>query len=142
MRALCFVLFVIGLFVISGCSKDPDYTMVLLDEPIKEVNISESAGIGQMNLDIAFSFEDKNEIKAFERAIKTAVIEHSNTVETKPDYDIMVEYEEGFPTHAIHLWLGEERERSSFMYMVGEGETYTTTVKVTKQLRELLHPEP
>ena len=41
----------------------------------------------------------------------------------------MVEYDGGLPTHAIHLWLGEEGEKSILMYMVGEGETYLTIVK-------------
>lgn len=50
----------------------------------------------------------------------------------------MVEYEGGFPTHAIHLWLGEENEKSTLMYMVGEGETYITSSKTTNQIRKLI----
>jgi hypothetical protein len=53
----------------------------------------------------------------------------------------MVEYEEGFPTHAIHLWLGEENEESILMYMVGEGETYLTSSKTTNDLREIILSE-
>ena len=53
----------------------------------------------------------------------------------------MVEYDDGFPTHAIHLWLGEEDEKSTLMYMVGEGETYLTSLRTTNQLRELILSE-
>ena len=77
----------------------------------------------------------------FEKAIKTAVKQQSDINGTKPDYDVMVEYDEGFPTHAIHLWLGEENEKSILTYMVGEGETYLTSSKTTNQLRELMLSE-
>ena len=64
-----------------------------------------------MNQDIIFSFNDEQSIKVFEKAIKTAVKQKSDINETKPDYDVMVEYDGGLPTHAIHLWLGEEDEK-------------------------------
>ena len=111
--------------------------MVLLDEKVKEVNVSKSSGVGDMNQDIIFSFNDEQSIKLFEKAIKTAVKQQSDINETKPDYDVMVEYDGGFPTHAIHLWLGDEGEKSILMYMVG-GETYVTSSKATDQLRELI----
>ena len=91
-----------------------------------------------MNQDIIFSFNDEQSIKVFEKAIKTAVKQKSDINETKPDYDVMVEYDGGLPTHAIHLWLGEEDEKSTLMYMVGEGETFVTSSKATNQLRELI----
>ena len=94
-----------------------------------------------MNQDIILSLNDKQSIKAFEKAIRTAVKQQSDINETKPDYDVMVEYDGGFPTHAIHLWLGEENEKSTLMYMVGEGETYLTSSKTTNQLRELILSE-
>ena len=50
-------------------------------------------------------------------------------MKSKPDNNVMVEYDGGFPIHAIHLWLGEEDEKSTLMYMVGEGETYLTPSK-------------
>jgi len=53
----------------------------------------------------------------------------------------MVAYDGGLPTHAIHLWLGEENEKSILMYMVGAEETYLTSSKTTNQLRELLLSE-
>lgn len=137
MKILYFLFLLTGLFFMVGCQNSEGNTMVLLDEKVKEINVSKSNGIGDMNQDINLSFDDKESIKVFERAIRTAVKHQSNINETKPDYDVMVEYDGGFPTHAIHLWLGEEDEKSTLMYLVGEGETYATSSKATDQLREL-----
>ncbi|NLY80823.1 MAG: hypothetical protein GX072_13320 [Lysinibacillus sp.] len=115
--------------------------MVLLDEKIAVVNISKSSGVGDVNLDIMLSFDDEDSIQVFKNAITTAIKKPTNVGQTKPDYDVLVEYEGGFPTHAIHLWLGEENEQSTLMYMVGEGETYVTTGQTTNQLRKLLISE-
>ncbi len=38
----------------------------------------------------------------------------------------------------IHLWLGEENEKSILMYMVGEGEIYITSSKTTNQIMKLI----
>lgn len=138
MKFLKSLLLFAGLFLIVGCQNSDGTTMVLLDEKVKEINVSKSNGVGDMNQDIIFSFDDKESIKVFEKAIRTAVIHQSNINETTPDYDVMVEYDGGLPTHAIHLWLGEEGEKSILVYMVGEGETYLTSSKATDQLRELI----
>lgn len=141
MRILYFLLLLAGLSLIVGCQNNQENTMVLLDEKIKEINLSKSGGIGDMNQDIIFSIKDEQAIKVFEKAIRTAIKQQSNIDETKPDFDVMVEYADGLPTHAIHLWLGEEDEKSTLMYMVGEGETYLTSAKTTNQLRELILTE-
>ncbi|MEK5233833.1 hypothetical protein MHB42_19245 [Lysinibacillus sp. FSL K6-0232] len=141
MRILYSLLLLVGLSLIVGCQNSQENTMVLLDEKVREVNVSKSGGIGDMNQDIIFSFKDEQAIKVFEKAIRTAVKQQSNINETNPDYNVMVEYEGGLPTHAIHLWLGEEDEKSTLMYMVGEGETYLTSSKATNQLRELILTE-
>jgi hypothetical protein len=138
MKVFYHLLLLVGFSFIVGCQNNQENTMVLLDETIKEINVSKSGGIGDMNQAIIFSFNDDQSIRAFEKAIKTAVKQQSDIDETKPDYDVMVEYDGGFPTHAIHLWLGEENEKSTLMYMVGEGETYLTSSKTTNQLRELI----
>ena len=141
MKVLYSLLLLVGLSFIVGCQNNQENGMVLLDEKVKEINVSKSGGIGDMNQDITFSFNDEQSIKVFEKAIRTAVKQQSDINETKPDFDVMVEYDEGFPTHAIHLWLGEENEKSTLMYMVGEGETYLTSSKTTNQLRELILSE-
>ncbi len=141
MKILYSLFLLAGLSLIVGCQNSQGNTMVLLDEKVKEVNVSKSSGVGDMNQDIIFSFNDEKSIKVFEKAIKTAVKQKSDINETKPNYDVMVEYDGGLPTHAIHLWLGEEGEKSILMYMVGEGETFVTSSKATNQLRELMLSE-
>ena len=134
MKILYSLFLLVGLFFIVGCQNTNRTTMVLLDEKVKEINVSKSNGVGDMNQSIILSFDDKESIKVFEKAIKTAVKQQLNINESKPDYDVMVEYVGGFPTHAIHLWLGDEGEKSILMYMVG-GETFLTSSKATDQLR-------
>ena len=141
MKILYSLFLLAGLSLIVGCQNSQGNTMVLLDEKVKEVNVSKSSGVGDMNQDIIFSFNDEKSIKVFEKAIKTAVKQKSDINETKPNYDVMVEYDGGLPTHAIHLWLGEEGEKSILMYMVGEGETFVTSSKATNQLKELMLSE-
>jgi len=138
MKTLYLILILLGFSFITGCQNNQDNTMVLLDEKVKEINVSTSNGVGDMNLDIILSIDDRQSIKVFEEAIKTALKQKSDVDTANPDYDVMVEYEGGLPTHAIHLWLGEEDEKSTFMYMVGEGETYVTAAKTTNQLRKLI----
>ncbi|MBY0098318.1 hypothetical protein H0185_16080 [Mesobacillus maritimus] len=141
MKALYCLLFLLGVTFFVGCQNNSENTMVLLDEKVSEINVSPSNGVGDMNLDISLSFKDKKSIKMFEQAIKTATKQKSDVYNLKPDYDVMVEYEGGLPTHAIHLWLGEEGEKSTLMYMVGEGETYVTSSKMTSKLRKLILSE-
>lgn len=112
--------------------------MVLLHEKIEKVEVSESIGAGEVNDDILMTFSDRNSIRIFERAITSAVKKDAGVGESIPDFDILVGYEKGLPTHAIHIWLGEENEKSVLMYMVGEGQTYVISGKRTNELRELL----
>ena len=141
MKVLYSLLLLVGFSFIVGCQNNQENTMVLLDEKVKEIKVSKSSGVGDMNQDILLSFNDNHSIKVIEKAIRTAVKQQSDINEIKPDYDVMVEYDDGFPTHAIHLWLGEEDEKSTLMYMVGEGETYLTSLRTTNQLRELILSE-
>lgn len=111
-------------------------TMVLLDERITAVKVAESKGFGGMNEEILRSFEDKQSIKLFERAITSAVEQPGKVDISNPEYDIMVEYD-GAPTHALHLWLGDEGQRSTFMYLNDE-VVYLTSKEVTGKLRVLI----
>ncbi|MDZ5472822.1 hypothetical protein SM124_13905 [Bacillus sp. 31A1R] len=122
--------------ILSGCLNQKE-TMVLLDEKIQGIEVSKSMGVGNVNEDIHVSFNHKNSIKVFEKAIKSA-IKDKVELKAEPDYDIVVSYGDEFPKHAVHLWLGKENEESILTYMVGEGETYRTSAKITNQLRELI----
>ncbi|WP_273129338.1 hypothetical protein [Bacillus weihaiensis] len=128
----------VSAFIISGCQSGlPGEAMVLLDEKVVEVTISKSMGTGDINMEALKTFKDESSLKAFETSIQTAVKKQVEVSEI-PDYDLAVSYGDEFPAHAIHLWLGEEGKPSTLAYMVGEGETYTTTVKATGELRALL----
>lgn len=133
---LSFLIF-LGIIVLAGCQLTQGETMVLLDEKVVKVELSPSNGIGDVNPEASKSFDDKKSIKVFENTIRTAVKKQVK-VGPKPDYDVIVSYGDRFPKHAIHLWLGDEDEKSTLMYMVGEGETYITSAKATNQLRDII----
>ncbi|MEH6995658.1 hypothetical protein V7075_23665 [Neobacillus drentensis] len=50
-----------------------------------------------MNQVLFLSINDRQSIKVFEKAIKTASNQKSDVNKTKHDYDVMVVYEGGFP---------------------------------------------
>ncbi|MED3572634.1 hypothetical protein [Cytobacillus praedii] len=129
--------------IMAACQTQQAETMVLLDEKIAEVKISESEGFEEMNQDIILSFKDKKSLDTFEKAITTAIKQRGKVDISEPEYDVMVEYEsdEGeLPTHGIHLWLGKEDEKSTFMYITDD-HVYLTSTQMTKKLRELILSE-
>ena len=132
---------VLLLTLAAGCQSLSQETMVLLDEPIAEVNVSKSMGFGEINEDLLFNFNDDETIKIFEKAILGAKSIDSKAGLTEPEYDIVVAYEGELPSHAIYLWLGDENEESIMMYLTDEETAYMTSVKATNQLRELLLSE-
>jgi hypothetical protein len=137
------VIFLCVAITMVACQTQQGETMVLLDENISEIKISESKGTGEMNEEIILSIKDKESLNVFEKAITTAVMQSGKADTTKPDYDIMVEYEAdegGLPTHGIHLWLGKENEKSRFMYITDDS-IYLTSPQMTKKLRELILSE-
>lgn len=121
--------FILCLVFLMGCQTHIE-TMELLDEKISAINVSESNGLGGMNEDIIMSFTDEESMKGFKKAITSAQKQSGKVDISKPDYDVMVKYGEGQPTHGIHLWLGKENEKSMFMY-IGDNEVYLTSVKDT-----------
>jgi hypothetical protein len=122
-------------FLIS-CQSDQGETMVLLDEKVTAVKVSHSNGFGGMNEDVFLTIEVKKDISVFKKAILSAVKQPGQVDIAVPEYDLMVEYGE-LPTHAMHLWLGEEDEKSIFMYLEDDS-VYLTSVGMTKKLRDLI----
>ena len=143
MRNIYSTIILLGVFlVLVGCQPQVE-TMVLLNEEISEINLSLSNGTGEMNDEIIFTVKDEKDVEIFENAILTATKQNNYGKLEKPHYDVMVEYksDEGkLPTHAIHLWLGEENENSIFTYMLSD-DVYFTSPKVTAELREILLAE-
>lgn len=123
------------ILILSACQTE---TMVLLDEEIAQIHIAESNGAGDMNAEgIILTIDDEALIATFKKAILTAVKQSSTPQQSTPDYDVMVEYVDGLPTHAIHLWLGEEGEESRLTYFTNDA-VYTTSPKMTNELRAML----
>lgn len=126
--------------LLVGCQTQPVETMVLLDEKISAVEISKSNGFGGMNEEIIHSFTDAESIKVFKNSIITAHKQMGKVDVAEPEYDVMVKYTSAkgqLPTHGIHLWLGEENEKSMFMY-IGDDEVYLTSAENTQKLRKLI----
>ncbi|MFS0655824.1 hypothetical protein [Bacillus sp. 179-C3.3 HS] len=123
-----------------GCQLQQGETMVLLDENISEIKISESNGTGEINEEIILSIKEEESLDVFEKAITTAVKQPGEVKMPKPDYDVMVEYESeegGLPVHGIHLWLGKDNEKSTFMYLIDDS-IYLTSPQMTKELKRLI----
>ncbi|MBS4219926.1 hypothetical protein KHA96_16560 [Bacillus sp. FJAT-49711] len=136
-KVLFSIAFILCPLLLVGCSAE---TMVLLDEELSEVNISKSKGFGEMNEDVFLTFNDKKSLETFEKAITTAVKKTGKLDVSNPEFDIMVKYtsEKGaLPTHALHLWLGMENEKSIFTYMMDESSYYTSP-EMTNKLRKLI----
>lgn len=140
MRIVNLFLSIVGMVLLVGCQTQSNETMVLLDEKISEVKISESNGFGGMNEDSIQSFTDSESIKLIKNAIITAQKQTGKVDVSEPEYDVLVKYtsaKDQLPTHGIHLWLGEENEKSMFMY-IGDDEVYLTSAKNTQKLRKLI----
>ncbi|PAE24676.1 hypothetical protein [Bacillus sp. 7894-2] len=135
MKALLYIFMVFSFAIITGCQSAE--TMVLLDEEIREIKVSKSEGLGGINEESFISFKDRKSIAVFEKAIKTAVKQSGNADISKPQYDIAVEYKGALPSHGIHIWLGEDNEKSAFMYITNE-DIYQTSPQMTKKLRSLI----
>ena len=65
MKVFYSFLLLLGLSIIAGCQNNQENTMVLLDEKVKEINISKSSGVGDMNQDILLSIKDRKSINIF-----------------------------------------------------------------------------
>lgn len=55
-----------------------------------------------------------------------------------PQYDRLITYENSSDTKDIHLYLGDEGERSVIMYIGHENTAYYTSEEMTKQLRKII----
>ncbi|MBP2243265.1 hypothetical protein J2Z40_003864 [Cytobacillus eiseniae] len=129
--------------ILAACQTEQAETMVLLDEKISEVKISESKGFGGMNEETIQTFKDKKSLDIFKMAITTAIKQPQQAEIAEPEYDVMVEYESDkgeLPTHGIHLLLGKENEKSMFMYITDDS-AYLTSPKMTMELRKLILSE-
>ncbi|MDE5415072.1 hypothetical protein [Alkalihalobacterium chitinilyticum] len=140
MKIYSFLLFWIGIILLGGCQSTQVDTMDLLDEKIRTIEISKTIETGVINDNVIATLEDQKSIKILEKTIRSAVQKNSNVnvKETLPDFNLIVNYKEGYPSHPIHVWLGEEGKESTLTYIFGEMDTYMTLPEQTNALRQLL----
>lgn len=140
MKIYSSLLLLIGISVLGGCQSIQVDTMDLLDEKIGTIEISETIETGVINDDVLATLEDQKSIQIVEKTIRSAVQKNSNVnvKETLPDFNLIVNYKEGYPSHPIHIWLGEEGQKSTLTYIFGEPETYMISPEQTNKLRQIL----
>lgn len=78
-------------------------TMQLLDEQVTEIRISAFEAWDDMNVETFASFEEANDIRVFEDAIRNAHKQRDDAKRDDPDYDITVVYPQGLPLHGLKL---------------------------------------
>ncbi|GAE93639.1 hypothetical protein JCM21714_2739 [Gracilibacillus boraciitolerans JCM 21714] len=112
--------------------------MTLLDN-IEHVTISKSIGYREFNEDYLDSINGATAINGFEDVLKSAkgVKQEIDVTKEKPDYDIMIYYENG-DTHLLHLALGSKDQESQFMYMGHEKNVFIVSSEYTNKLRNIL----
>ncbi|MDX8047030.1 hypothetical protein SH601_13635 [Gracilibacillus sp. S3-1-1] len=103
-RLIMLALLVCGAITLVSC-QSPKERMTLLDT-ITEISISKSGGYGGIDENFFSSFSNLEITSAFEEIMKSAKLEDAKINEDKPDYDILVNYENG-DTHLLHLILGD-----------------------------------
>lgn len=111
--------------------------VTLLDD-VSGISISKSNGYGGLNEDYFLSIQDET-ISAFEEVLKNAKRKSQDVDVTyeKPDYDILVRYENG-DTQGLHLLLGNQGEESVIMFIGHENNGYIVSAEDTNELRSVL----
>ena len=123
------------LLLLIGCQSSKE-EMTLFDN-ITKVSISKSEGYGGLNENYFASLNKKEMISSFEEVMKSAKRKNVDVNKEKPDYDILVQYEDG-NTHGLHLLMGNEGEQSVFMYIGNEDTTFYVSPEGTKKLRQVI----
>jgi len=112
---------------------------ITLLDIVSDISISKSNGYGGLNESYFLTFNQEETISDFEEVLKNArgKKQKVDTVKDKPDYDILVRYENG-ETQGLHLLLGNVGEESIIMYIGYEENGYIVSPKDTNELRKLL----
>ncbi|WP_079529525.1 hypothetical protein [Halobacillus hunanensis] len=113
--------------------------MTLLDN-VSKISISKSEGYGGLNEKFFTSYDKKEISSRFEEILKVAKGKSSGMNNNKPDYDILVEYDNG-ETNGLHLILGNEGEESLFMYVGHEEDIFKVGPEATRELRLIIKTE-
>ncbi|SDO68899.1 hypothetical protein [Halobacillus aidingensis] len=110
----------------------------LLDS-VSDISISKSNGYGGLNENYSVSINQSKDISTFNGILKNAkrVNRKVDVNNEKPDYDILVRYENG-ETHGLHLVLGNEGEESIVMHIGHEKNGFNVSSEDTKVLKSII----
>lgn len=112
--------------------------LALLDEKIETIRVSKSTGLGLNNEESVVAIEEVEQIAVLEAALRNAKLQSGVLPEAMPEYDLMVEYQNGLPSHPLHLWLGEEGEEALVTYTVNYEEVYKISAKDADEIRKVI----
>lgn len=122
--------------ILTGCQTKEEMLMDDVSD-IKEISISKSSGFGKLNDDFFAIFRDSKELDTIKSALITAKREK---VRLKGiNYDLLItDYEGG--NYLLQFYLGEEGEKSEFIYVGYEDRVYFTSEETTQELRNIIKP--
>lgn len=137
-----FLLLVLSFWTVSlSACESQKLEMTFLDN-ISTISISNSNGYGGLNENYFLSIKQDELTSEFEKVLKDTrrIKQNVDLINDKPEYDILIRYENG-ETHGLHLVLGNEGEESTFFYIGNEKNGYIVSPEKTKVLREMLDKE-
>ncbi|QWU45038.1 MULTISPECIES: hypothetical protein [Bacillus] len=128
------ILFLLCIFLImTGCNSSNDKNVK--KQNISKISISTFKGYGGLNENYFMCIEDKQIIKGINNLFNNTKKQKRSG--EKPQYDVLITYESG-DTNGIHLYLGDEGDRSVIMYIGHEETVYYSSKEMTKQLRKII----
>ncbi|MFC0525453.1 hypothetical protein ACFFGV_17860 [Pontibacillus salicampi] len=112
--------------------------MKLLDG-VSDISISKSNGFGALNENYFVSIDQSEDISTFSGILKNAkgINREVDVYNEKPDYDILVRYENG-EDRGLHLVLGNEGEESIVMFIGNEKKGFTVSSEDTRMLKSII----
>lgn len=112
--------------------------IILLDN-VSDISISTSNGYGGLNENYIISIDREEAISSFGEVLKNAKGKNQDVdvSNEKPDYDILIRYENG-DTQGLHLLLGNAGDESIITYIGDEKNGYIVSPENTNELRKLL----
>ncbi|MCF3943905.1 hypothetical protein [Oceanobacillus alkalisoli] len=133
---LSLTLFFCALLLFACQSQEKEMTML---DDISSISISKSSGYGGINENYIATIDKDSTISRFEESLENAEArEQKVNVDTeKPDYDILIRYENG-ETHGLHLVLGNAGEKSRVMYVGHENNGFDISPEGTEVLKDVL----
>lgn len=115
------------------------YAGRLEEKDVYEITIAKSLAHGSVNPAAMVEYTDKETIKTFVRAIRTAEKMDGMLNTATPDYDIVVSMED--KKHAFHIWLSESSEHGMIMDVKETHTGYTLTKEATIEMAKMINED-